>query len=68
MLAYPPVQHADVISDSPDNDLPLTMKLSLRVLRLKHAVSQAEMSYRFGIDRGHISEMENGKRTSACPC
>ena len=39
----------------------------LRVLRLKHRLSQVEMAYRFGIDRGHISEMENGKKNVCLP-
>jgi transcriptional regulator with XRE-family HTH domain len=34
----------------------------LRQLREKAALSQVEMAHRFGIDRGHISELENGKR------
>lgn len=39
----------------------------LRALRLKHGMSQVEMAYRFGIDRGHISEMENGKKNVCLP-
>ena len=34
----------------------------LRHLREKAGLSQVEMAHRFGIDRGHISELENGKR------
>ena len=39
----------------------------LRRLRLKHRLSQVEMAYRFGIDRGHLSEMENGKKNVCLP-
>jgi transcriptional regulator with XRE-family HTH domain len=39
----------------------------LRTLRQKHGLSQVEMAYRFGIDRGHISEMENGKKNVCLP-
>jgi transcriptional regulator with XRE-family HTH domain len=39
----------------------------LRTLRHKHDLSQVEMAYRFGIDRGHISEMENGKKNVCLP-
>jgi transcriptional regulator with XRE-family HTH domain len=39
----------------------------LRVLRLKHGLSQVEMAHRFGIDRGHISEIENGKKNVCLP-
>jgi transcriptional regulator with XRE-family HTH domain len=34
----------------------------LRQLREKAGLSQVEMAHKFGIDRGHISELENGKR------
>jgi len=37
------------------------------VLRLKQSLSQVEMAYRFGIDRGHLSEMENGKKNVCLP-
>ena len=39
----------------------------LRILRLKHGLSQVEMAHRFGIDRGHISEMETGKKNVCLP-
>ena len=39
----------------------------IRYLREKAGLSQGEMSHRFGIDRGHISEMENGKRSPCLP-
>lgn len=39
----------------------------IRYLREKAGLSQVEMSYAFGIDRGHISEMENGKRSPGLP-
>lgn len=39
----------------------------LRTLRLKHGLSQVEMAHRFGIDRGHISEMETGKKNICLP-
>lgn len=37
------------------------------MLRLKQSLSQVEMAYRFGIDRGHLSEMENGKKNVCLP-
>ena len=39
----------------------------LRALRLKLGLSQVEMAHRFGIDRGHISEIENGKKYVCLP-
>jgi DNA-binding XRE family transcriptional regulator len=39
----------------------------LRALRLKQGLSQVDMAHRFGIDRGHISEMENGKKNVCLP-
>jgi transcriptional regulator with XRE-family HTH domain len=39
----------------------------LRTFGLKHGLSQVEMAYRFGIDRGHISEMESGKKNVCLP-
>ena len=39
----------------------------LRKLRLKEGLSQVEMAHRFGIDRGHISEMEKGKKNACLP-
>ena len=39
----------------------------IRYLRQKAGLSQVEMSHKFGIDRGHISEMENGKRNACLP-
>jgi transcriptional regulator with XRE-family HTH domain len=39
----------------------------LRELRLKQGLSQVEMAHRFGIDRGHLSEMENGKKNVCLP-
>jgi transcriptional regulator with XRE-family HTH domain len=41
--------------------------LRLRELRLKQGLSQVEMAYRFGIDRGHISDLENGKKNVCLP-
>jgi transcriptional regulator with XRE-family HTH domain len=39
----------------------------LRTLRLKQGLSQVEMAYRFGIDRGHISDLERGKKNVCLP-
>jgi len=39
----------------------------LRHLREKAGWSQVEMAHRFGIDRGHLSELENGKRNICLP-
>ena len=39
----------------------------LRYLREKAGLSQVEMAHRFGIDRGHISELEHGKRNICLP-
>jgi transcriptional regulator with XRE-family HTH domain len=41
--------------------------LRLRALRLKRGLSQVEMAHQFGIDRGHISEMETGKKNVCLP-
>jgi transcriptional regulator with XRE-family HTH domain len=39
----------------------------LRQLRIKKGLSQVEMAHQFGIDRGHISEIENGKKNVCLP-
>ena len=39
----------------------------LRGLRMKRAWSQIEMAERFGIDRGHISDLEHGKKSVCLP-
>jgi transcriptional regulator with XRE-family HTH domain len=39
----------------------------VRELRIKKGLSQVEMAYRFGIDRGHISEIETGKKNVCLP-
>jgi len=39
----------------------------LRVLRIKRSWSQVEMAERFGIDRGHISDLEHGKKNVCLP-
>ena len=39
----------------------------LRDRRLRQGLSQVEMAHRFGIDRGHISEMEKGKKNVCLP-
>jgi transcriptional regulator with XRE-family HTH domain len=39
----------------------------LRKLREKAGLSQVEMAYRFGIDRGHISDLERGKKNICLP-
>ena len=39
----------------------------VRKLRLKRGLSQVEMAYRFGIDRGHISDLERGKKNVCLP-
>jgi transcriptional regulator with XRE-family HTH domain len=39
----------------------------VRKLRLKHGLSQVEMAHRFGIDRGHISDLEHGKKSVCLP-
>lgn len=36
-------------------------------MRLKHGLSQVEIADGFGIDRGHISEIENGKKNVCLP-
>lgn len=36
-------------------------------MRVKVGLSQVEMAYQFGIDRGHLSEMENGKKNVCLP-
>jgi transcriptional regulator with XRE-family HTH domain len=39
----------------------------LRQLRIARGLSQVEMAHQFGIDRGHISEMESGKKNVCLP-
>jgi transcriptional regulator with XRE-family HTH domain len=39
----------------------------VRELRIKNGLSQVEMAHRFGIDRGHISEIESGKKNACLP-
>jgi transcriptional regulator with XRE-family HTH domain len=39
----------------------------LRALRLKAGLSQVELAHRFGIDRGNLSEIENGKKNVCLP-
>jgi transcriptional regulator with XRE-family HTH domain len=34
---------------------------------MKHGLSQVEMAHRFGIDRGHISDLERGKKSVCLP-
>ena len=34
----------------------------IRYLRTKAGLSQGDMSHTFGIDRSHISDLENGKK------
>ena len=39
----------------------------IRRLRIKRGMSQVEMAHRFGIDRGHISDLERGKKSVCLP-
>ena len=39
----------------------------IRRLRIKRGLSQVEMAHLFGIDRGHISEVETGKKNVCLP-
>jgi transcriptional regulator with XRE-family HTH domain len=39
----------------------------IRKLREKRGLSQVEMAHRFGIDRGHISDLERGKKSVCLP-
>jgi transcriptional regulator with XRE-family HTH domain len=39
----------------------------VRKLRQKRGLSQVEMAHRFGIDRGHISDLERGKKNVCLP-
>jgi transcriptional regulator with XRE-family HTH domain len=41
--------------------------LRIRKLRMKQRLSQVEMAHRFGIDRGHISDLERGKKSVCLP-
>jgi transcriptional regulator with XRE-family HTH domain len=41
--------------------------LRIRKLRVKQGLSQVEMAHRFGIDRGHISDLERGKKSVCLP-
>jgi transcriptional regulator with XRE-family HTH domain len=39
----------------------------IRKLRQKRGLSQVEMAHQFGIDRGHISDLERGKKSVCLP-
>jgi transcriptional regulator with XRE-family HTH domain len=39
----------------------------IKKLREKAGLSQVEMAHRFGIDRGHISDLERGKKSVCLP-
>jgi transcriptional regulator with XRE-family HTH domain len=39
----------------------------LRKLREKAGLTQTEMAYRFGLDRGHLSDLELGKKSICLP-
>jgi transcriptional regulator with XRE-family HTH domain len=39
----------------------------VRELRIRKGLSQVEMAYQFGVDRGHISEIETGKKNVCLP-
>jgi transcriptional regulator with XRE-family HTH domain len=39
----------------------------IRKLREKRGWSQVEMAHRFGIDRGHLSDLERGKKNACLP-
>jgi len=39
----------------------------IRKLRIQHGLSQVEMAHRFGIDRGHIADLERGKKNVCLP-
>ena len=39
----------------------------IRKLRVRKGWSQVEMAHLFGIDRGHISDMERGKKNVCLP-
>ncbi|HSY65160.1 MAG TPA: helix-turn-helix transcriptional regulator [Terriglobales bacterium] len=48
---------------------PIALRFGQRVrkLRQKCGLSQVEMAHRFGIDRGHISDLERGKKSVCLP-
>jgi transcriptional regulator with XRE-family HTH domain len=39
----------------------------LRKLRLRSGLSQTQMSHLFGVGRGHISDLERGKKNVGLP-
>jgi transcriptional regulator with XRE-family HTH domain len=48
---------------------PIALRFGQRIRRLrqKEGLSQVEMAHRFGIDRGHISDLERGKKSVCLP-
>jgi transcriptional regulator with XRE-family HTH domain len=48
---------------------PIALRFGQRVrkLRQKRGLSQVEMAHHFGIDRGHISDLERGKKSVCLP-
>lgn len=49
------------------SDIAARFGLRIRQLREKKGWTQVEMAHRFGIDRGHISDMERGKKNACLP-
>lgn len=49
---------------------PIASRFGQRVRRLreKKGLSQVEMAHQFGIDRGHLSEIETGKKKKKNVC
>ena len=58
-----PTAHNDSVSS------PIALRFGQRIRRLrqKRGLSQVEMAHRFGIDRGHISDLERGKKSVCLP-
>ncbi len=50
----------EVFSDFEDEEIPAAC---LKAARVREDMAQQELGERSGVDQGHISAMENGKRT-----
>jgi transcriptional regulator with XRE-family HTH domain len=51
------------VSSGIANTIAVRFGQPIRRLREKHGLSQVEMAHRFGIDRGHVSDLERGKKS-----
>jgi DNA-binding XRE family transcriptional regulator len=65
------VQHHAAAAARPQLELPSDVNSRfgrrLRELRHQHALTQLDMSKRFGIDRSYISDVERGRKSISLP-